>query len=81
MKNLIKKIIKEEINDFEWAKESIETIDGKDLENFIRGNNLTEIPDHIKHIDGDLYLNDTPIESLGNLESVSGYFIFIWNPN
>ena len=62
----ILKIIKEEIEDFDWIKDN--SIDGEELRNLILQQRATTIP--FKHVDGDLYLYGTQIESLGNLESV-----------
>jgi len=73
MKNLIRKILKEEHDsDWDWVEEVSNTIPGKELKDFIRNNNLTEIPDHIKYVEGDLNLYNRKIKSLGNLESVEG---------
>ena len=73
VKDLIRKILKEEIDsDWDWAEEASSTILGEELEEVIRNNNLTQIPNHIKHVEGYLDLGNTKIESLGNLQSVGG---------
>ena len=66
----IRKIIKEEINDsFYWVVEHEPT--QKEIIQFIKENNITEWK-FMEHWEGDLNLYGTPIENLGNLESVGG---------
>jgi len=68
MKNLIKKILKE--NEFDWVKEHEFTQD--EVIQHIKDNNITEWT-FGEHWDGKLELYGTNITSLGNLESVGGY--------
>ena len=65
----IKKIIKEEIDDFDWIRDN--SISGEELRDLILQTGATSIP--FDKVGGDLYLKGTPIEDLGNLESVGGY--------
>lgn len=69
MKNLIKRIIKEEINNFGWVDDINPS--HEDIINFITGNNITKW-EFGEHWEGNLDLRGTPIEDLGNLESVGG---------
>ena len=87
MRNIIKKILKE---DFDWADEHEFT--QEEVLQHIKDNNITEwtFGEHwdgrlnlygtsitnlgnLGSVGGDLYLYDTPITNLGNLESVGGY--------
>jgi hypothetical protein len=66
----IRKIIKEEINDFDWIEEHEFSQD--EVIQHIKDNNITEWT-FGEHWDGDLDLRETPITNLGNLQSVGGY--------
>ena len=70
MKNLIKKILKEEFeNGLEWIQDN--SIYGEQLRNLMLKTGITNIP--FESVGGDLDLYGTPIQSLGNLKSVGGY--------
>ena len=69
----IRKIIKEEINDFDWVEEHEFTHD--EVIQHIKDNNITEWT-FGGHWGGYLDLGWTPITNLGNLESVGG-FLFL----
>ena len=75
MMNILK-IIKEEIEDFDWIKDN--SIDGEELRNLILQQRATTIP--FKHVGRNLDLDGTPIKSLGNLESVGGYLNLYGTP-
>ena len=66
----IRKIIKEEINDFDWTDDIHYSHD--ELIKFIKYYKIKKWKFE-EHWGGDLYLVRTKIESLGNLESVGGY--------
>ena len=66
MKNLIKKILRE---GFDWIQDN--SISGEELEELIRKTGATSIP--FDRVSGNLNLGGTPIQSLGNLETVGGY--------
>ena len=68
MKKLIKKIIREEIDDFDWIRDN--SISGDQLRDLILQTGATSIP--FDRVGGNLNLYDTPIKSLGNLKSVGG---------
>ena len=68
VKDLIRKILKEELSDFDWALDN--SIDGKELRELILKEKGTTIP--FEKVGGDLDLKGTQIESLGNLQSVGG---------
>jgi len=76
MKNLIKKILKEEFDELEWMKSN--SIDGEELRELILQTSATTIP--FDEVSDDLYLMGTPIQSLGNLQSVGGYLSLVWTP-
>jgi len=63
MKNLIKKILKEELDDFDWARDN--SISGEELRELILDTGATSIP--FDEVSGNLNLEETPIQSLGNL--------------
>jgi hypothetical protein len=69
MKKLIKKILREEIDDFDWIRDN--SISGEELRDLILQTGATSIP--FDRVGGDLNLYDTQIKSLGNLQSVGGY--------
>jgi hypothetical protein len=69
MKNLIKKILKEEFDELGWIKDN--SISGKELRKLILDTGVTTIP--FDEVSDDLNLGGTPIQSLGNLQSVGGY--------
>ena len=70
MKNLIKKILKEELDDgLDWMR--TKAIDANELRDLILKTGATSIPFEIVH--GDLDLRGTPIKDLGNLQQVDGY--------
>ena len=89
MKHIIKKILREEIDDFDWIRDN--SISGKELRDLILQTGATSIPfdkvggylnlygtpikslGNLQIVEGYLDLEGTPIESLGNLESVGGY--------
>ena len=77
MKNLIRKILREEIeDDLSWMKNN--SISGEELEELIRRTGSTSIP--FDRVSGNLNLGETPIQSLGNLETVGGN-VYLWeNP-
>ena len=66
MKNLIKKILRE--SEWEWIQDN--SISGEELRDLILQSNATSIP--FDRVSGNLDLEETPIQSLGNLESVGG---------
>jgi hypothetical protein len=69
MKKLIKKILKEEIDDFDWIRDN--SISGDQLRDLILQTGATSIP--FDRVEGYLDLGGTPIKDLGNLQSVGGY--------
>ena len=69
MKKLIKKILREEIDDFDWIRDN--SISGEELRDLILQTGAKSIP--FDRVEGDLDLRGAPIESLGNLESVGGF--------
>ena len=69
MKHIIKKIIREEIDDFDWIRDN--SISGKELRDLILQTGVTSIP--FDKVGGYLDLEGTPIKSLGNLQSVGSY--------
>jgi hypothetical protein len=69
MKKLIKKILREEIDDFDWIRDN--SISGEELRDLILHTGVTSIP--FDKVFGDLDLEGTSIKDLGNLESVGGY--------
>ena len=69
MKNIIRKILREEIeDDLSWMKNN--SISGEELEELIRRTGSTSIP--FDRVSGYLDLRGTQIKDLGNLESVGG---------
>jgi hypothetical protein len=68
MKYLIKKILKEELDELGWMKSK--SIDGKELRDLLIQTKVTSIP--FEHVDSSLDLWGTEIKSLGNLQSVGG---------
>ena len=76
MKKIIKKIIREEIDDFDWIRDN--SISGEELRDLILQTGATSIP--FDRVEGYLYLYDTPIKSLGNLQSVGGYLNLVGTP-
>ena len=68
MKNIIKKILRE--NAFDWIEEHEPT--QEETIQFIKENGITEWK-FMEHWEGSLDLRGTPIQNLGNLESVGGY--------
>jgi len=75
MKNLIKKILRETVNNSDdpfWKRvnDGMSYAKGSDIINWVMEYNMDEIPDFIKHCDGGLDLEGTQIQTLGNLESV-----------
>ena len=69
MKHIIKKILREEIDDFDWIRDN--SISGKELRDLILQTGATSIP--FDRVGGNLDLMGTSIKSLGNLQSVGGY--------
>ena len=69
-KKLIKKILRE---GFDWIQDN--SISGDELEELIRKTGATSIP--FDRVSGNLSLEETPIQSLGNLESVGGYLYLV----
>ena len=68
MKNIIKKILRE--NAFDWIEEH--QYSQEEVIEFIKENGITEWK-FMEHWEGSLDLRGTPIQNLGNLESVGGY--------
>jgi len=69
MKNIIKKILKEEFgDDLDWIKDN--SISGEELRELILQTNAISIP--FETVSGDLDLRGTSIKDLGNLQSVEG---------
>ena len=68
MKKLIKKILREEIDDFDWIRDN--SISGEELRDLILQTGATSIP--FDRVGGYLDLRGTSVESLGNLQSVGG---------
>ena len=69
----IKRIIREEIDGFDWIKDN--SISGEELRDLILRNNATSIP--FEWVSDNLNLVGTPIKSLDNLQSVGG-FLDLW---
>jgi hypothetical protein len=76
MKNLIKKILKEEFDELGWIKDN--SISGKELRKLIFDTGATTIP--FDEVSDDLFLYGTPIQSLGNLQSVGGDLFLYGTP-
>jgi hypothetical protein len=68
LKDIIKKILKEEFDELGWMKSN--SIDAKELQDLLIKTKATSIP--FEHVDGDLELRGTEIKDLGNLQSVDG---------
>jgi len=69
MKNLIKKILKEEFeSDFDWAQDN--SISGEELRELLLQTNANSIPFEI--VGGNLDLGGTKVKDLGQLQSVGG---------
>ena len=69
MKNIIRKILKEESDEWDWIQDN--SISGEELRQLLLDTGATSIP--FDRVSGDLDLRETPIKDLGNLQSVGGH--------
>ena len=69
MKNIIRKILKEESDEWGWIQDN--SISGEELRQLLLDTGTTSIP--FDRVSGDLDLVGTKIQSLGNLQSVGGH--------
>ena len=76
MKNIIRKILKEESDEWGWIQDN--SISGEELRQLLLDTGATSIP--FDRVSGDLDLVGTKIQSLGNLQSVGGYLYLDGTP-
>jgi len=69
VKNIIRKILKEESDEWGWIQDN--SISGEELRQLLLDTGTTSIP--FDRVSGDLDLVGTKIQSLGNLQSVGGH--------
>jgi len=70
----IKKIIREEIQDFDWAQDN--SISGDELRYLLLKTKVNTIPFEI--VGGNLYLVGSKVKDLGQLQSVGGDLDLFW---